>query len=330
MRYFILGAGSWGCTIAQLLNDNGHDVLLWAHTDELAAKLSETKTMPHVPDVKLDVPVTSDISNGKFFDVIVIATPTQFIRNVLEKIDYKPNVVLNLSKGIEISTGKRISEIVSEILGCDYAILSGPSHAEEVALRLPTAVVVAGKYADIFQKEFSNEYFRVYLHNDITGIELAGALKNVIAIAAGIVDGLGGWDNAKAALITRGLYEITKFSTHFGADPITFMGLAGIGDLVVTCGSKHSRNRRYGEMIAKGFDPIHLLDASKEIVEGAYTCKAVVENYGNDFDLPIIKEIYQVIYNGKSPLESIKSLMTRSLKVEMEEVKKWLEKNLKN
>lgn len=330
MRYFILGAGSWGCTIAQLLNDNGHDVLLWAHTDELAAKLSETKTMPHVPDVRLDVPVTSNISEGKFFDVVVIATPTQFIRNVLEKIDFKPNVVLNLSKGIEISTGKRISEIVSEILGCDYAILSGPSHAEEVALRLPTAVVVAGKYADIFQKEFSNEYFRVYLHNDITGIELAGALKNVIAIAAGIVDGLGGWDNAKAALITRGLYEITKFSTHFGADPITFMGLAGIGDLVVTCGSKHSRNRRYGEMIAKGFDPIHLLDASKEIVEGAYTCKAVVENYGNDFDLPIIKEIYQVIYNGKSPLESIKSLMTRSLKVEMEEVKKWLEKNLKN
>lgn len=330
MRYFILGAGSWGCTIAQLLNDNGHDVLLWAHTDELAAKLSETKTMPHVPDVKLDVPVTSDISDGRNFDVIVIATPTQFIRSVLEKIDYKPNVVLNLSKGIEISTGKRISEIVSEILGCDYAILSGPSHAEEVALRLPTAVVVAGKYADIFQKEFSNEYFRVYLHNDITGIELAGALKNVIAIAAGIVDGLGGWDNAKAALITRGLYEITKFSTHFGADPITFMGLAGIGDLVVTCGSKHSRNRRYGEMIAKGFDPIHLLDASKEIVEGAYTCKAVVENYGKDFDLPIIKEIYQVIYNGKSPLESIKSLMTRSLKVEMEEVKKWLEKNLKN
>lgn len=330
MRYFILGAGSWGCTIAQLLNDNGHDVLLWAYTDELAEKISETKAMPHVPDVRLDVPVTSNISEGKFFDVVVIATPTQFIRNVLEKIDFKPNVVLNLSKGIEISTGKRISEIVSEILGCDYAILSGPSHAEEVALRLPTAVVVAGKYADIFQKEFSNEYFRVYLHNDITGIELAGALKNVIAIAAGIVDGLGGWDNAKAALITRGLYEITKFSTHFGADPITFMGLAGIGDLVVTCGSKHSRNRRYGEMIAKGFDPIHLLDASKEIVEGAYTCKAVVENYGNDFDLPIIKEIYQVIYNGKSPLESIKSLMTRSLKVEMEEVKKWLEKNLKN
>lgn len=330
MRYFILGAGSWGCTIAQLLKDNGYDVLLWAHREDLAAKLNETKAMPHVPDVKLDVPVTSDISNGKFFDVVVIATPTQFIRSVLEKIDYKPNVVLNLSKGIEISTGKRISEIVNEVLGCDYAILSGPSHAEEVALRLPTAVVVAGKYADMFQKEFSNEYFRVYLHNDITGIELAGALKNVIAIAAGIVDGLGGWDNAKAALITRGLYEITKFSTHFGADPITFMGLAGIGDLVVTCGSKHSRNRRYGEMIAKGFDPIHLLDASKEIVEGAYTCKAVVENYGNDFDLPIIKEIYQVIYNGKFPLESIKSLMTRSLKVEMEEVKKWLEKNLKN
>ncbi|MEN3042439.1 MAG: NAD(P)H-dependent glycerol-3-phosphate dehydrogenase [Fervidobacterium sp.] len=330
MQYFILGAGSWGCTIGQLIKDNGHKVVIWAHTEELARKLNESKAMPHIPDVKFDVPVTNDISEGKHFDVVVIATPTQFVRNVLQRIDYKPNVILNLSKGIEISTGERISQIVAEILNCDYAILSGPSHAEEVALKLPTAVVVAGKYAEIFQKEFSNEYFRVYLHNDIVGIEFAGALKNVIAIAAGIVDGLGGWDNAKAALITRGLYEITRFSTNFGADPITFMGLAGIGDLVVTCGSKHSRNRRYGEMIAKGFDPIQLLEASKEIVEGAYTCKAVVENYAEYFDLPIIKEIYEVIYKRKPPLESIKSLMSRSLKVEMEEVKKWLEKNLKN
>ncbi|MFN6992490.1 MAG: NAD(P)H-dependent glycerol-3-phosphate dehydrogenase, partial [Fervidobacterium sp.] len=245
-------------------------------------------------------------------------------------LTYKPEVILNLSKGMEIKTGKRISEIVKEIVGCEYAVLSGPSHAEEVALKLPTAVVVAGKNADLFQKEFSNEYFRVYLHNDVVGIELAGALKNIIAIAAGIVDGLGGWDNAKAALITRGLYEITKFATSFGADPITFMGLAGMGDLIVTCNSRHSRNRRYGEMLAKGFDPAHLLEASKEVVEGAYTCKAVIENYDNNVDLPIIREVYEVIYNKKNPVESIKSLMSRALKVEMEEVKKWLEKNLKN
>lgn len=330
MKYFVLGAGSWGCTIAQLLKDNGHDVMLWAHTKEHADDLNKRKTMPHIPDAKLDVLVTNDINEGKTADVIVLAVPVQYIRGVLEKINFKVNVILNLSKGIEISSGKRVSEIVDEVLKCPYAILSGPSHAEEVALHLPTAVVVAGHIAEVFQKEFSNEYFRVYVHDDVAGVELAGALKNVIAIAAGIVDGLGGWDNAKAALITRGLYEIAKFSAAFGANPLTFMGLAGIGDLVVTCGSKHSRNRRYGEMVAKGYDPIHLLEASKEIVEGAYTCKAIIENYGDKFDLPIISEVYQVIYNRKSPVESIKSLMNRSLKVEMGEVMKWLEENLKD
>ncbi|MGC8820124.1 MAG: NAD(P)H-dependent glycerol-3-phosphate dehydrogenase [Fervidobacterium sp.] len=330
MRYFVLGAGSWGCTIAQLLKDNGQDVMIWAHTTELATRLNNSKSMPHLPDVALHVPVTDDISAGKHYDVLVIATPTQFVRSVLEKVDYKPNVVLNLSKGIEVSTGRRISEIVNETLRCEYAILSGPSHAEEVAKKLPTAVVVAGAYAEVFQKEFSNDYFRVYIHNDITGIELAGALKNVIAIAAGIIDGLGGWDNAKAALITRGLYEIIRFSVNFGANPLTFMGLAGLGDLIVTCNSRHSRNRRYGEMLTKEFDPMNLLRASKEVVEGAYTCKAIVENYGDKFDLPIIKEVYEVIYNRKSPLESIKSLMSRSLKVEMGEVRQWLEKNLKS
>jgi len=330
MRYFVIGAGSWGCTIAQLLKENGHDVLLWAHTQEYANILNSKKKMPHLPELDLTVPVTADISKGNEFDVLVLAVPVQYIRGVLQKITYPVELLLNLSKGIEISTGKRVSEIVHETLGCPYAILSGPSHAEEVAQKLPTAIVVAGEMAQELQIEFSNEYFRVYLHDDIVGVELAGALKNVIAIAAGIVDGLGGWDNAKAALITRGLYEISRFAMDFGANPLTFMGLAGIGDLVVTCGSKHSRNRRYGEMVAKGYDPIHLLEASKEIVEGAFTCKAIVDNYGEKYDLPIIKEVYEVIYNGKSPAESIKSLMNRSLKVEMEEVYRWLEKSLKS
>jgi len=329
MKYFVLGAGSWGCTIAQLLKENGHDVLLWAHNAELADRLNEKKKLPHLPDVALDVKVVSDISIGKEYDVLIIATPVQFVRGVFERIDYKPKCFLNLSKGIEIKTGKRVSQIVQEFFDCDYAVLSGPSHAEEVALKLPTAVAVAGENKEIFQREFSNDYFRVYIHEDIVGIELAGALKNIIAIAAGVVDGLGGWDNAKAALITRGLYEITKFSATFGADPLTFMGLAGLGDLVVTCNSRHSRNRRYGEMIAKGFDPLQLLEASVEIVEGAYTCKAIVENYGDKVDMPITKEIYEVIYNKKSPSDSIKCLMSRSLKVEMGEVKEWLEKNSK-
>ncbi|WP_448375082.1 NAD(P)H-dependent glycerol-3-phosphate dehydrogenase [Fervidobacterium sp.] len=330
MKYFVLGAGSWGCTIAQLLKQNGHDVLLWAHTQEHADILNLKRRMPHLPEVELTVTVTSDISKGADFDVLVLAVPVQHVREVLTKIKYPVNLILNLSKGIEIGTGKRVSEIVAEILGCHYAILSGPSHAEEVAQKLPTAIVVAGDMSQEIQKEFSNDYFRVYLHDDVVGVELAGALKNVIAIAAGIVDGLGGWDNAKAALITRGLYEISRFSMEFGANPLTFMGLAGIGDIIVTCGSKHSRNRRYGEMVAKGYDPVQLLEASKEVVEGAFTCKAIIEKYGSKYDLPIIREVYEIIYNRKSPVESIKSLMTRSLKVEMEEVYKWLEKSLKS
>lgn len=316
MRYFILGAGSWGCTIAQLLKENGHEVLLWAYNRELAERLNRQRRMPHVPDVELQVEVTDDATLGREFDVLVIATPVQYIRSVLERIDFPPKIVLNLSKGIEIKTGKRVSEIVDEFFKADYAVLSGPSHAEEVAKKLPTAVVVSGAYSKEFQKDFSNEYFRVYTHDDVVGVELAGALKNIIAIAAGIVDGIGGWDNAKAALITRGLYEMMKFGVHFGAKPVTFMGLAGLGDLVVTCYSKHSRNRRYGEMLTKEFDPIHLLEASSEVVEGAYTCRAVVERYGSEIEMPITKEVYEIIYRRKHPMDSIKTLMSRSLKME--------------
>ncbi|ODN31126.1 NAD(P)H-dependent glycerol-3-phosphate dehydrogenase [Fervidobacterium thailandense] len=316
MKYFVLGAGSWGCTIAQLLKENGREVLLWAHNRELAERLNRQKRMPHVPDIELRVDVTDDISLGKEFDVLVIATPVQYIRSVLERIDFTPKVVLNLSKGIEIGTGKRVSEIVGEFFKTEYAVLSGPSHAEEVARKLPTAVVVCGARSEEFQRDFSNDYFRVYTHDDVVGVELAGALKNIIAIAAGILDGIGGWDNAKAALITRGLYEMMKFGLQFGAKPVTFMGLAGLGDLVVTCNSKHSRNRRYGEMLTKEFDPIQLLEASTEVVEGAYTCKAVIERFGSVIDMPITKEVYEIIYHRKHPIDSIRTLMSRSLKME--------------
>lgn len=320
MRYFVLGAGSWGTTVAQMLKENGHEVLLWAHSKDVAERLKTTRRLPHAPEVELNVDVTNDISLCERFDVVVIATPVQYVRSVLEKLSFQPSFVLNLSKGLEIKTGKRVSEIVSDFFSCRYAVLSGPSHAEEVARKLPTAVVVAGDDVETVQRDFSNSYFRVYRHDDVIGVELAGALKNVIAIAAGIIDGLGGWDNAKAALITRGLYEIAKFSSALGAKPVTFMGLAGLGDLVVTCNSRHSRNRRYGEMLAKGFDPIALLDASSETVEGAYTARAIVENYGDRFELPIIQEVYEVVYKGKHPLDSLKSLMTRGLKSEFEEL----------
>ncbi|MCD6550669.1 NAD(P)H-dependent glycerol-3-phosphate dehydrogenase, partial [Thermotoga sp.] len=256
-------------------------------------------------------------NSSKRIEILKKVIPEQHVRVDISKLSERPLMVLNLSKGIEIETGKRVSEIVKEILGCPYAVLSGPSHAEEVAKKLPTAVTLAGNKAKELQKRISNEYFRVYTCEDVVGVEIAGALKNVIAIAAGILDGLGGWDNAKAALETRGIYEITRFGRHFGANQKTFMGLAGIGDLMVTCNSKYSRNRRFGELIAKGFDPQKLLESSHQVVEGAFTVRAVVKKAKEmNLEMPISEEVYRVIYEGKSPLQSMKDLMRRSLKDE--------------
>jgi glycerol-3-phosphate dehydrogenase (NAD(P)+) len=317
MRFFVLGAGSWGTVFAQILHENGEEVVLWARRKEIVDLINVSHTSPYVEESKITVRATNDLDELKKEDILVIAIPVQYIREHLLRLPVKPSMVLNLSKGIEIKTGKRVSEIVEEILGCPYAVLSGPSHAEEVAKKLPTAVTLAGENSKELQKRISTEYFRVYTCEDVVGVEIAGALKNVIAIAAGILDGLGGWDNAKAALETRGIYEVARFGMFFGADQKTFMGLAGIGDLMVTCNSRYSRNRRFGELIARGFDPLKLLESSQQVVEGAFTVKAVMKiSEEKKIDMPISEEVYRVIYERKSPLQSMRDLMRRSLKAE--------------
>ncbi len=331
MKYFVLGSGSWGTVISQILKWNGKEVLLWARREEVKNSINDYGINPNLPNVKISVKATTELMEGKDFDALIVSVPVQHIREVISKLPFHPKKILNLSKGIEISTGKLVSEIIYEHFpNIEYAVLSGPSHAEELIEKIPTAVVVAGQNAEEYQVDFSNDFFRIYTSNDVKGVEVCGALKNVLAIAAGILDGIGGWDNSKAALITRGIYEIARFVSYLGGNPLTAMGLAGIGDLVVTCNSKHSRNRRFGEMIAKGFSPVELLNASKEVIEGAYTCKAIIENYACKVDLPITQEVYRVIYEDKNPYVSIKDLMSRTLKNETEELKEWLKKNLKN
>lgn len=317
MRFFVMGAGSWGTVFAQMLKENGKEVILWARRRELVEYMNTHHKTPYIDGLEVTVTVTNDLEELKNTDVLVIAIPCQHIREHLVRLPKRPFMVLNLSKGIEVGTGKRVSEIVKEVLGCPYAVLSGPSHAEEVAMKLPTAVTIAGDYARDLQSEISCEYFRVYTLEDVVGVEIAGALKNVIAIAAGILDGFGGWDNAKAALETRGIYEIARFGVKFGADFKTFMGLAGIGDLMVTCNSRHSRNRWFGEMIARGHNPQELLKSTKYVVEGAFTVLAVMKIAKEQgVEMPISEEVYRIVYEGKHPLQSVKDLLKRDLKRE--------------
>jgi len=323
MKYCVLGAGSWGTTFAQMLKDEGKEVCVWARREEVVELINREGRNPYTGDLALSVRATGDVNECiDFSNVVVIAIPTQHIREILETIRVDVRKVLNLSKGLEISTGKRISQIVSEVLNAPYCVLSGPSHAEEVMRKLPTAVTVAGDFAEEVQHDLNTRTFRVYTVDDVVGVEIAGALKNVMAIAAGILDGLGGWDNAKAALMTRALYEMVKYGVQFGAKPYTFMGLAGIGDLMVTCNSRYSRNRWFGERIGNGENPQALLSSMKMVAEGAYTVKAVVkmaEKLG--LDMPISREVYKIIYEGKSPLASMKDLMSRAPKPEMEILK---------
>jgi len=323
MRYCVLGAGSWGTTFAQMLKDEGKEVCVWARRKEVVELINCEGRNLYTGDLALSVRATGDVNECiNSSDVVVIAIPTQHIREILETIRVDVRKVLNLSKGLEISTGKRISQIVSEVLNAPYCVLSGPSHAEEVMRKLPTAVTVAGDFAEEVQHDLNTSTFRVYTVDDVVGMEIAGALKNVMAIAAGILDGLGGWDNAKAALMTRALYEMVKYGVQFGAKPYTFMGLAGIGDLMVTCNSRYSRNRWFGERIGNGENPQTLLSSMKMVAEGAYTVKAVVkvaEKMG--LDMPISREVYKIIYEGKSPLASMKDLMSRAPKPEMEILK---------
>ncbi len=331
MRVTILGAGSWGTTLALLLNYNGHDVTLWAHRDDHARRLIEDReNVRLLPGVKIppEVLITSDLHPAvASVEMIVAAVPAQFVRSValdLRTVDLSAVTIVNVAKGIENHTLMTVSEIFCDILPTAhpdrFVTLSGPSFAEEVAKHVPTAVVAASKSeaaSRFVQQTFMTPYFRVYSSTDIRGVELAGSIKNVIAIGAGIADGAGFGDNTKAAIMTRATAEIARLGMCLGAQPKTFAGLSGIGDLIATCMSRHSRNRHVGEEIGKGRRLNDILAEMVMVAEGVATTRSVhdLARYHN-VELPIVNAVYQVLFEDKDPIIATSDLMTRDAKGE--------------
>jgi glycerol-3-phosphate dehydrogenase (NAD(P)+) len=327
-QFAVLGDGAWGTAIALLLaQKSDHQVVLWSAREENARILRERREnvdyLPGVP-IPAAVELTTDVRQAAKADLWVAAIPTVYLRKTLAPIAAAltaPNPVLSLAKGVEIGTFLRPTEIIEQVLGKRrVAALSGPSHAEEVSRGLPTSVVAASADLELarwIQQSFSTDRFRVYTNKDLIGVELGGALKNVIAIAAGIADGLGFGDNTKAAVMTRGLAELVRFGVALGADTHTFFGLAGIGDLITTCISRHGRNRHVGERLGKGEKISDILASMKMVAEGIYTTKSVHEQASRlGLELPITAEIYRVLYEGKDPRTAVNELMTREPKGE--------------
>lgn len=319
----IMGAGSWGTALALLLHKNGHQVTVWSISEEEVKMLSEKREhVSKLPGVKIpeDMMFTSDMeSTVKGKDFIVLAVPSPFTRNTARSMSpyvEEGQIIVDVAKGIEESTLMTLSQqIEEEIPKAEVAVLSGPSHAEEVGRGLPTIVVIGAKRKEIaqyLQEMFMNEVFRVYISPDMRGMELGGSLKNVIALAAGIADGLGYGDNTKAALITRGIAEIARLGVKMGGAVESFTGLTGIGDLIVTCASVHSRNRKAGYLIGQGRTMQEAMDEVQMVVEGVYSAKAAVklgQKYG--VSLPIIDKVSEVLFEGKDPREAVNELMLR-------------------
>ena len=324
----VIGAGSWGPALSVLLYNNGHEVTLWSVLEDEVKMLREKREHESkLPGVKLpeDMEITTDLEKClKEPDVAVLAVPSPFTRSTAKKM--APLVrdgqkIVNVAKGVEEKTLMTLSEIIEEeIPNADVCVLSGPSHAEEVGKGLPTTCVVTSRTketAEYLQGIFMSPVFRVYTTPDILGVELGAALKNVIALAAGTADGLGYGDNTKAALITRGIAEIARLGTKMGAKPETFYGLSGIGDLIVTCASVHSRNRKAGYLMGKGYTMEEAMAEVKMVVEGVYSAKAakgLADKYG--VEMPIIEEVNKVLFEGKPASEAVMDLMLRDKKVE--------------
>ncbi|MCB0722903.1 MAG: NAD(P)-dependent glycerol-3-phosphate dehydrogenase [Ignavibacteriae bacterium] len=331
MNVSVLGAGGWGTTLAILLNENGHNVTLWEYNPDYAETMRKFREnfyfLPKV-NIPKSINITNDLlSAAESGELLVISTPTQFIRGSFESLkdfDFGNRIILNVSKGIEIGTMLLVNEIVEDIFikvdPNNIAALSGPSHAEEVSRRIPTAVVCGSRdvgIAETVQRIFSNEYFRVYSSRDVVGVETGGALKNVIAIAAGISDGAGFGDNTKAAIMTRGISEIMRLGRTLGAEKDTFYGLSGIGDLIVTCASEHSRNRHVGIEIGKGRKLDDILSEMKMVAEGVSTAKSALElAKEKNVEIPIVEKVNKILFEGESPVEATKELMLRTLKAE--------------
>lgn len=330
----VIGAGSWGTALSVVLADNGNDVRLWSHRQEQVEQINKTHKNEKYLQTTIPEQIKAFYNLGeavKDVTAVIIVVPTKAIREVCQQLNsaLKQSVtIIHASKGIEPKTLKRVSEMICEELDDykyeDIVVLSGPSHAEEVALRQPTTVTVSSvntNNAEMAQDLFFNNYFRVYTSPDILGIELGGALKNIIALGAGISDGLGYGDNAKAALITRGLAEIARLGTSLGANPLSFLGLPGVGDLIVTCTSVHSRNWRAGNLLGKGVKLDDVLEQMGMVVEGVRTVKAAYQfAEEQQVEMPITTGIYQVLFNDKDPRDVVEQLMNRNKREEMDDL----------
>ncbi len=331
MKVSVLGAGSWGTTLAIVLANNGHDVTLWEFNKTYAKNLIKHRVNKvFLPNIRIpeEIQITNDLDEAvENRHMIVIAIPTQFIRGSLEKLrkkDFKNTIFVSVSKGIEKGTLLTVSDVIKDVLPKvnedKIGALSGPSHAEEVSRKIPTAVVAAAndeEVAKMIQSAFMNSYFRVYYTTDLIGVELGGAFKNVIAIGAGIIDGVGFGDNTKAAIMTRAIAEITRLGMEMGARRETFAGLSGMGDLIVTCMSRHSRNRYVGEQIGKGKKLKEVIASMQMVAEGVETCKSVNELASKlQVDIPISKAVYDILYNDADPQMVTYELMTREMKPE--------------
>lgn len=332
MNIGIIGAGSWGTAIGVLLSKKGYSVKMWDRKketlDEINISRENIKYLPGVliPSGLSAVASLEECVSG--VDIIVIAVPSQAVRSVCEQFKdlvSDNQIFVSLAKGIEIGSLKRMSEILEEYFPNNkITVLSGPSHAEEVSRDIPTTVTVACKdreTAEFIQDTFITPKFRVYTNPDVAGVEIGGAIKNIIALAAGISDGLGYGDNTKAALMTRGIAEIAKAGVAAGAEPLTFAGLSGIGDLIVTCTSMHSRNRRAGILIGKGKSVEEALEEIGMVVEGVNTTKSAYElSKKINIEMPITHELYKVLFEGKNAKYAVSELMLRDKKHEIEEV----------
>lgn len=328
MHISVLGAGGWGTALALVLSANNHRVTLWARNADTIAQVRRTRiNSAYLPGVVIpdEIHLTHDPNEANSAEMLVIAIPTQFIRPAFGDygLQAKGKIVVSTSKGVERGTLMRVSEILRDAAGVEgkyFAALTGPSHAEEVARQLPTTVVAASESEDIaklVQRAFTRSTFRVYHSTDVIGAELGGAVKNVIAISAGIVDGLGMGDNTKAALITRGLAEITRLGLALGAQPMTFSGLSGLGDLIVTCASRHSRNRAVGEQIAKGKTLDQIRRETQQVAEGVFSSESVnALSHKIGVEMPIARKVYEILFENKPAPQAMHELMTREVKPE--------------
>ncbi|MDY0016904.1 MAG: NAD(P)H-dependent glycerol-3-phosphate dehydrogenase [Candidatus Delongbacteria bacterium] len=332
MKICVLGAGPWGLAIADLLVNKGYDVTVWEFDENVCRTLqTERKIWSKLPGYKIpdEIIISNDINEAVTDSEIVInAVPTQFIRSYFDKIrdvDFTKKIVVNVSKGMEVASGKDIRELfLSEfdtITDDNFVIVAGPSFAIEVALnKTPTAVVAASKNieaANLVRDVFSNEYFRVYSNDDVIGVEIGGSVKNILAIAAGVIDGFGLGNNTKAAMLTRGLAEMTRFGTEMGAKRETFSGLSGIGDMILTCNSSLSRNWQVGNRIAKGEKVPDIIRNMNMVAEGVETCRVVNRIAAEkNVCMPIVSMVHKVLFSGVDPKAAITELMTREKKVE--------------